>query len=426
MDIAENISLFFVIHSCKLILRFREACIVFSKKGRLVMPRWSRILDAVTESKTVAISDKARQMQQSGIDVINLGGGDPNFDTPPDIAEAGIAAIKKGLTHYVSSQGMPEFRRAIAGKFLRENGLDYDPDKEIIATASGKLALYIALMSLVDPGDEVLVIEPAWVSYIPLITLLGGRAVPVSLDPADDFTLTKEAVEAAITPRTKAILSNSPNNPCGRVLREDELAVLRDAAIAHDLWLVSDEIYEHLIYDGRRHVSPAALPDMRERCVVVNGVSKAYAMTGWRLGYLGAPAVLAEQILKAQQHVITCAASFAQVAGAEALNGSQDCVAAMRAEYDQRRIKACGALNAISGVRCPRPEGAFYLFPEIDFRGYDSWQLADFLLDRAGVAVTPGQAFASKAVRNVRMTFATSMENLMNAAQRIKEALANG
>jgi aspartate aminotransferase len=390
------------------------------------MPRWSRILDAVTESKTVAISDKARQMQQEGIDVINLGGGDPNFDTPLHIADAGIAAIRKGVTHYVASQGMPEFRRAIAGKFQRENGLAYDPNKEIIATASGKLALYIALMSIVDPGDEVLIIEPAWVSYIPLVSLLGGVPVPVPLDPADDFTLTEKAVAAAVTPKTKAILTNSPNNPSGRVLREEELAVLRDAAVAHDLWLVSDEIYEHLIYDGRRHISPAALPDMRERCIVVNGVSKAYAMTGWRLGYLGAPAALAEQILKAQQHVITCAASFAQVAGTEALNGSQDCVAAMREEYDARRVKVSDALNAIPGVRCPRPEGAFYLFPEIDFRGYDSWQLAGFLLDKARVAVTPGQAFASKAVRNVRMTFATSMENLMNAAQRIKEALANG
>jgi aspartate aminotransferase len=390
------------------------------------MPRWSRILDGVTESKTVAISDKARRMQQSGIDVINLGGGDPNFDTPPHIAEAGIAAIRKGVTHYVASQGMPEFRRAIAGKFQRENGLVYDPDKEIIATASGKLALYIALMSIVDPGDEVLIIEPAWVSYSPLVTLLGGVPVPVSLDPADGFTLTGKAVESAVTPKTRAILCNSPNNPCGRVLREDELAVLRDAAIAHDLWVVSDEIYEHLVYDGRRNLSPAALPDMRERCIVVNGVSKAYAMTGWRLGYLGAPAALAEQILKAQQHVITCAASFAQVAGAEALNGPQDCVAAMREAYDERRVTVSDALNAIPGVRCPRPEGAFYLFPEIDFRGYDSWQLADFLLDKARVAVTPGQAFAGKAVRNVRMTFATSMENLMNAAQRIKEALAGG
>jgi aspartate aminotransferase len=390
------------------------------------MPSWSRILDGITESKTVAISDKARAMQQSGADVINLGGGDPNFDTPPAIAEAGIAAIRNGATHYVASQGTPEFRRAIAGKFWRENGLVYDANSEIIATASGKLALTIALMSIVDPGDEVLIIEPAWVSYVPLVTLLGGVAAPVSLDPADGFTLTKEAIEAAVTPKTKAILCNSPNNPSGRVLRADELAALREAAIAHDLWVVSDEIYEHLIYDARRHVSPASLPDMRERCIVVNGLSKAYAMTGWRLGYLGAPAALAGQILKAQQHIVTCAASFSQAAGTEALNGPQDCVAAMRKEYDLRRVAVCDALNAIPGVRCPRPEGAFYLFPEIGFRGFDSWQLADFLLDKAGVAVTPGQAFASKAVHNVRMSFATSMENLMNAAQRIKEALAKG
>lgn len=390
------------------------------------MPRWSRILDAVTESKTVAISDKARQMQQSGINVINLGGGDPNFDTPAHITEAGIAAMQKGMTHYVDSRGIPELRRAAADKFQRENGLRYDPDKEIIATASGKLALYIALISLVEPGDEVLVIEPAWVSYVPMILLLGGIPVPVALDPADDFTLTAEALAAGITPKTKLIMTNYPNNPCGRVIREAELRALRDAAVQHDLWVLSDEIYEHLIYDGEKHISPATLPGMWERTVVTNGMSKAYAMTGWRLGYLGAPAPLCAQMLKAQQHVVTCAAGFTQVAGAAALTGPQDCVEMMRREYDARRVAVCEALNAIPGVRCPAPEGAFYLFPEIDFRGYDSWRLAEFLLEEAKVAVTPGQAFASKAVRNVRMTFATSMDNLLGAAERIKTALAKG
>ena len=390
------------------------------------MPRWSRILDAVSESKTVAISDKARQLQQAGISVVNLGGGDPDFDTPVAIAKAGIAAIEAGRTHYVDSRGLPELRKAISAKFQRENSLDYNADTEIIATASGKLALYIALMGIVEPGDDVLVIEPAWVSYAPLITLLGGTPVPVVLDPADNFTLTREAPEAAVTPKTKAVLLNSPNNPCGRVVTEAELAVLRDCILAHDLWLISDEIYEHLIYDGKKHISPATLPGLRERCITLNGMSKAYAMTGWRLGYLGAPAPLAAQLLKAQQHVITCAAGFVQMAGVEALNGSQDCVATMLAEYDKRRIAVSKALNAIPGVRCPMPEGAFYLFPEIDFRGYDSWQLAEFLLDEARVAVTPGQAFAAKATKCVRMTFATSMENLLTAAERIKEALAKG
>jgi aspartate aminotransferase len=278
-------------------------------------------------------------------------------------------------------------------------------------------------MGIVNPGDEVLIIEPAWVSYAPLITLLGGRAVPVQLDPSDNFTLTKEALDAALTLKTRAVLVNSPNNPCGRVLTGAEFAVLAEAVLARDLWVLSDEIYEHLIYDGKKHISPASLPDMRERCITVNGMSKAYAMTGWRLGYLGAPAPLTAQILKAQQHVITCASAFIQAAGVEALNGPQECVAVMCAEYDRRRTTVAKALNAIPGVRCHLPEGAFYLFPEIAYRDYDSWQLADFLLEKARVAVTPGQAFAGKAVHNVRMTFATSMENLLTAAERIKEAL---
>ncbi len=389
------------------------------------MPAYSRLLAEVTESKTVAISDKARQMQQSGISVVNLGGGDPDFATPPAIAKAGIEAINAGQTHYVDSRGLPAVRKAVAAKFQRENGLAYDPDREIIVTASGKLALYISLMGILDAGDEVLVIEPAWVSYVPLVTLLGGKPVPVALDPADNFTLTRSALEAAITPKTKAVMLNSPNNPSGRVVTAEELATLRDVATKHDLWVLSDEIYEHLIYDGKKHLSPAALPGMRERCITVNGMSKAYAMTGWRLGYLGAPASLMAQILKAQQHVITCASGFIQAAGAEALNGPQDCVAAMVREYDKRRTTITAGLNAIPGVRCPLPEGAFYLFPEIDFRGYDSWRLADFLLEKAGVAVTPGQAFASKAVRNVRMTFATSMDNLQNAVERMAKALAD-
>ncbi len=390
------------------------------------MPQWSRILDMVSESKTVAISDKARQLQQSGVSVVNLGGGDPDFNTPEHISQAGIAAIQSGQTHYVDSRGIPQLRAAIADKFKRENNLTYNPDKEIIATASGKLALYIALMGIVNPGDDVLVIEPAWVSYAPLITLLGGNPVPVQLDPADNFTLTKAALEAALTPKTRAVLVNSPNNPCGRVMTEAEFAVLRDVVLARDLWVLSDEIYEHLIYDGRKHISPATLPSLFERCITINGMSKAYAMTGWRLGYLGAPAPLAAQILKAQQHVITCASAFIQAAGVAALSGPQECVATMRAEYDRRRTTVAAALNAIPGVKCPLPEGAFYLFPEIDYKGYDSWQLAEFLLDKARVAATPGQAFAAKAVRCVRMTYATSMDNLMTAVERIKEAMSKG
>ena len=387
------------------------------------MPNFSQKIEALKGSSTVAISDRARSLQQQGVNVVNLGGGDPDFDTPRHIVDAGVEAIRGGQTHYVASQGIPAFRKAIAEKLSRENGLSYDPDREIVATASGKLALYIALESLLDPRDEVLYLEPAWVSYRPLIELVGGCPVAVSLSPADNFAVRSTVLERKITPRTKAILINSPNNPTGRVLGPEELQVIREVALKHDLWVVSDEIYEHLVYDGHRHVSFATLPEMRDRTVVVNGMSKAYAMTGWRIGYLAAPSVLSEQILKVQQHVVTCAASFGQIAATEALQGPQDCVKTMRQEYDKRRRRIAEALNSIPGVRCPLPEGAFYFFPEVDYRDYDSWQIAEYLISEAHVAVTPGQAFGEAARKNIRLTYATSMANLLEAVERMRRAL---
>ena len=388
------------------------------------MPNFSQKIGALKGSSTVAISDRARSLQQQGVNVVNLGGGDPDFDTPRHIVDAGVEAIRGGQTHYVASQGIPAFRKAIAEKLSRENGLSYDPDREIVATASGKLALYIALESLLDPRDEVLYLEPAWVSYRPLIELIGGCPVAVSLSPADNFAVRSTLLERKISPRTKAILINSPNNPTGRVLGPEELQVIREVALKHDLWVVSDEIYEHLVYDGHRHVSIATLPEMRDRTVVVNGMSKAYAMTGWRIGYLAAPSVLSEQILKVQQHVVTCAASFGQIAATEALQGPQDCVKTMRQEYDKRRRRIAEALNSIPGVRCPLPEGAFYFFPEVDYRDYDSWQIAEYLISEAHVAVTPGQAFGEAARKNIRLTYATSMANLLEAVERMRRALA--
>lgn len=387
------------------------------------MPNFSQKIEALKGSSTVAISDRARSLQQQGVNVVNLGGGDPDFDTPRHIVDAGVEAIRGGQTHYVASQGIPAFRKAIAEKLSRENGLSYDPDREIVATASGKLALYIALESLLDPRDEVLYLEPAWVSYRPLIELVGGCPVAVSLSPADNFAVRSTLLERKISPRTKAILINSPNNPTGRVLGPEELQVIREVALKHDLWVVSDEIYEHLVYDGHRHVSIATLPEMRDRTVVVNGMSKAYAMTGWRIGYLAAPSVLSEQILKVQQHVVTCAASFGQIAATEALQGPQDCVKTMRQEYDKRRRRIAEALNSIPGVRCPLPEGAFYFFPEVDYRDYDSWQIAEYLISEAHVAVTPGQAFGEAARKNIRLTYATSMANLLEAVERMRRAL---
>ena len=387
------------------------------------MPEASKKIEALKESGTVAISDRARQMQQEGIDVINLGGGDPDFATPRHIVDAAFRAVEQGQTHYVASKGVPQMRKAVAAKFLKDNGVRYDPDTEILVTSSGKAALYMTIEAMLDAGDEMLVLEPAWVSYRPLIELVGARPVGVSLEPGAGFAITREVLEASVSPRTKAILVNSPNNPTGRVLNVEEAEALRSFAIEHDLWVLSDEIYEKICYDGRRHISLASLPDMRERTVTVNGMSKSHAMTGWRLGYLGAPAALYSQILKVQQHVLTCAASFVQFAGTAALEGPQECVRDMAAQYDARRRKIAAMLNEIPGVRCPEPEGAFYFFPEVDYRGMDSYQIARFLIEEAHVAVTPGEVFGKTARKNIRLSFATSMENLVNAVERMRKAI---
>jgi aspartate aminotransferase len=385
--------------------------------------RWARKIDLLNESMTVAVSDRARELQQRGVAVVNLGGGDPDFDTPPHIVAAAVDAMHHGLTHYVASKGIPELRKAITAKFQRDNHVAYDPDTEVIVTASGKLALYLALATLIEPGDEVLYFDPAWVSYEPMIRMLDGIPVEVPLRPEDGFLLDADVLKRRITPRTKALILNSPNNPTGRVLTPDELNVVAGSAMEHDFWVLSDEIYEHIIYDNRRHFSLASLPGMRDRTVTINGMSKAYAMTGWRLGYLGAPAALCAQILKVQQHVVTCAPAFVQAAGVAALEGPQRCVAEMAAEYDRRRRFMTDALNCLPGVHCPLPEGAFYLFPRVTYRGMDSNALAKFLIEEAHVAVTPGAAFGKTGTQNIRLTFATSMANLRQAGEQLNAAM---
>jgi aspartate aminotransferase len=385
--------------------------------------RWAQKIDSLSESMTVAVSDRARELQQKGVKVVNLGGGDPDFDTPPHIVEAAVAAIHNGLTHYVASKGIPGLRKAVAAKFQRDNLVAYDPDTEVIVTASGKLALYITLAALIEPGDEILYIDPAWVSYEPMIRMLDGIPVEVPLRPEDNFLLHRDGLKRRITPRTKAMILNSPNNPTGRVLSAEELDVVARAAQEHGFWVLSDEIYEHIIYDQRQHISLASLPGMHDLTVTLNGMSKAYAMTGWRLGYLGAPAPLCAQILKVQQHVVTCAPSFVQAAGVAALEGPQDCVSEMVAEYDRRRRFMTGALNSIPGMHCPLPEGAFYLFPRVTFRDMDAHALAAFMIEKAHVAVTPGAAFGKTGAQNIRLTFATSMSNLRQAAEQLKSAM---
>jgi aspartate aminotransferase len=385
--------------------------------------RFAERVGAVTESATLAVSNKARAMARQGIDVIDLGGGDPDFITPAHIRAAAERAMHAGDTHYVNSRGTPELLSALADKLQRENGLTYDPATEILVAPGGKQAIYETVMALVGPGDEVVIPEPAWVSYVPCVQLAGATPVPVDLPADANWTLRREALEAAVTPRTRLIIINSPSNPTGHVLRPAEMQAIADVAAAHDLLVLSDEIYEHLLYDGHRHVSFGTLPGMADRTLTINGFSKSYAMTGWRVGYVAARREIISQIFKVHSHSVTCATSFAQAGAVAALTGPQDCIAEMLAAYTRRRALITDGFNAIPGLACPPIEGAFYGFVDVRGSGLDSATFATRLLDAAHVAVTPGVAFGAAGEGFVRLSFANSDDLLARAVDRTSRLL---
>jgi len=376
-------------------------------------------------SPTLAVSDRARQLKAQGIDVIDLGGGDPDFITPEHIRAAATDAMNAGDTHYVASAGIPALRKAIADKLLADNGIEVDPNGGVIVTPGGKQALFEAALALVEPGVDVLIPEPAWVSYGPMVELAGGRAVPVALDPDDNWRLTPEKLSDAWTPAARVLLINSPNNPTGRVLDDAELAAIATFAQERDLLVFSDEMYEKILYDGQRHTSIATLPGMADRTLIFNGLSKAYAMTGWRLGYVADPRQFLQQIEKVHSHSVTCATSFVQQAGIVALTGPQEFIGEMVSAWDRRRRNLAEALNAINGIRCPLVEGAFYAFASIRESGMTSAAAADLFLREAHVAVTPGAAFGAAGEGHVRLSFATSDELLEDAAGRLGKVLGS-
>lgn len=369
-------------------------------------------------SPTLAVSDRARALRQQGIDVIDLGGGDPDFPTPRHICQAAADAMFRGETHYVASAGIPELRRAIARKLATENGIQVSPD-QIIVTPGGKAALFVSILALVGPGDDVVMFDPGWVSYEPMVLMAGARCLHVPLQPANHYRITREAIEAVLTPQTRLLIVNSPNNPTGRVLTREEAETIVAVAQERDLLVISDEIYEKIIYDGREHLSLAAFPGMAERTLTVNGFSKAYAMTGWRLGYVAGPGPLIRQIMKVHSHSATCATSFAQWGGVAALEGPQDAVAEMVAAWDRRRRFVTERLNAIPGFRCPLPEGAFYTFPDVSGTGYSGQEVAQKLIEEAHVGVTPGDAFGESGASCIRLSFATADDLLERALERI-------
>jgi aminotransferase len=350
-------------------------------------------------------------------DVISLGVGEPDFVTPDHIRQAGIRSIRIGETHYTSNYGTLELRTAIADLLFRRYGIMYDASSEILVTVGVSEGIDTAMRALLDPGDEVIVPDPGYVAYEADITLAGGTVVPVTTSVETQFSVRAGDIEARVTPRTKAILLGNPNNPTGSVIPQGELERIRDLAVKHDLIVLSDEVYSRLVYGGE-HVSIASLPGMRERTILVDGFSKAYAMTGWRIGYVAAPTHILEAMLKIHQYAIMCAPTMSQAAALQAIRHGEEDVLAMVASYDERRMLMVAGLNAV-GLTCYQPRGAFYAFPNVTVTGLSSDEFAEKLLFEERVAVVPGNAFGAAGEGHVRCTYCTAREKIEEAIVRM-------
>ncbi len=386
----------------------------------------------IAPSPTIAMGSRAKAMRDAGQDVISFDLGEPDFPTPENICRAACEAIAAGHTKYTPAAGLPKLKQAIVQATSRDVGLDYDP-AQVVVSNGGKHALMNIWETFVDPGDEVLVFAPYWVSYPAQIELCGGRAVIIPTRGADDFQPDLDQVRAAVTDRTIALLINSPSNPAGAIFTEATMRGLAELAVERDLLIISDEIYKHILFDGRRHLSPAQLgEEVKARTILADGVAKTYSMTGWRIGWLIAPKEIASRAGDIQSQETSNPNTPAQHAAIEALLGPQDSVETMRAEFERRRDYLVPALNALPGVKCPNPGGAFYVFPDIAAHVGGSLggtpiptdlALAEYLLEKALISAVPGSAFGSDGY--IRFSFATSMELLQEGVRRLGEALAS-
>ena len=394
----------------------------------------SHALERVKPSPTITITGKARELKAAGFDVIALGSGEPDFDTPDNVKQAAVAAIQRGETKYTAVDGIPELKRAIASKFERENGLSYKPS-EITLGTGGKQVLYNALLATLNPGDEVIIPSPYWVSYPDIVLLSGATPVAVETKLEDGFKLSPQALAAAITPRTKWFIFNSPSNPTGAAYTRDDVKALTDVLLKHEnVWVLSDDIYEHLVYDGFAFSTPAQVePKLKGRTLTMNGVSKAYAMTGWRIGYAGGPEPLIKAISTLQSQSTSNPCSISQWASVEALEGPQDFLKRWVASFQDRRDLVVSMLNQAKGLSCPKPEGAFYVYPscagvigktsrEGKLIGNDE-DFATALLQEEGVAVVHGAAFGLSPF--FRVSYATGIAALEEACRRIQRFCAN-
>ncbi len=392
------------------------------------MPILAASLQRIKPSPTIAVTNLARELKAQGRDVIGLGAGEPDFDTPDHVKEAAVRAIRDGETKYTAVDGTPALKRAIAAKFRRENGLEYAPEEVTVGTG-GKQVLYNALMATLDPGDEVVIPAPYWVSYPDMVLLAGGTPVPVTCLEQTGFKLLPEDLEGAIGPRTKWVILNSPNNPTGAAYTEAELKALTDVLVRHPhVWVMTDDMYEHLVYDGFRFATPAQVePALKARTLTVNGVSKAYAMTGWRIGYAGGPKELIRAIAMVQSQSTSNPCSISQAAATAALEGDLSVLPERNRVYRERRDLVVDALNRAQGLRCHRPEGAFYVYPScagaLGRRApggavlRSSEDFARELLNEEGVAVVHGSAFGLDPY--FRISYATRTDLLEDACGRI-------
>ncbi len=395
-------------------------------------PRVSARVAAIAESATLAVDARAKAKKAAGEDVVGFGAGEPDFPTPPAIVAAAEAACADPRNHrYTPAGGLPELKAAIVAKTRRDSGLEVTP-AQVLVTNGGKQAVYEAFAALLDPGDEVLLPAPYWTTYPEAVKLAGGVPVDVVTTEEQGYRVTVEQLEAARTPRTKVLLWCSPSNPTGAVASPEEVEAVGRWAVEHGVWVVADEIYEHLVYGGARHVSmPVAVPELASTCVVVNGVAKTYAMTGWRVGWLLGPADVVKAATNLQSHATSNVANVSQVAAVAALTGDLSAVAQMREAFDRRRQEMVRLLSAIPGVDCPTPEGAFYAYPSVkgllgkQLRGrtpQTSAELAELVLEEAGVAVVPGEAFGTPGY--FRLSYALGDDDLVKGVTRLADLLA--
>ncbi|MBI5666094.1 MAG: pyridoxal phosphate-dependent aminotransferase [Nitrospirae bacterium] len=387
---------------------------------------------AIKPSPTLAMNAKASALKAAGVDVTNFGVGEPDFDTPENIKEAAIKALRDGFTKYTPVDGIAELKTAIIEKFKKDNGLHYEKD-QILVSCGAKHSLYNIAEALFGPGDEVIIPAPYWVTYPDQVLLNDATPVIIETDEKNSFVVTPELLKSKITSRTKAFILNSPSNPTGLAYDQKSLEAIASLAVKHDFYIVSDEIYEKLVYDGFKHISIASLgEEVKQRTIVVNGLSKSHAMTGWRIGFTAGPKDITKAMTNIQSQSTSNVTSITQKAAVEALNGPQDFLQTMRSEFDKRRKYMVERLNAMKGVTCKTPVGAFYAFPNVSscfgkkFNGTpvnNSLELSTYLLEQGKVALVPGSAFGDD--KYIRLSYATSMENVKKGLDRIEEALGN-